>query len=82
MALSLSPWPTSTAALAAATTALATAVGCSEAVAGRLGPTAAALVENYASAAPQSLKDESVIRAAGWLCRDRPGAAKNRRFGN
>ena len=35
--MALSPWPTTPAAITAATTALATACGCSEDVAGRLG---------------------------------------------
>ena len=43
----LSPWPTTPAAVTAATTALAEAVGSSESVAGRLGPVVAALVERY-----------------------------------
>ena len=74
--MALSPWPTTPAAIAAATTTLSAAVGGSEAVAGRLGPVASALVENYASAAPESLKDEAVIRASGWLHAARPGLRK------
>ena len=74
--MALSPWPETPAAIAAATTTLAAACGCSEAVAARLGPVASALVENYASAAPESIKDEAVIRAAGWLRANRPGLRK------
>ena len=74
--MALSPWPTTTAALANATSALAAAVGCSEAVAARLGPTAAALVERYASGGPTAIKDEAVIRAAGWLNGNKPGLRK------
>ena len=48
----LSPWPTTPAAIQAATTALAAAVGSSEAVACRLGPVVAELVERYASCRP------------------------------
>ena len=72
----LSPWPTTPAALAAATTALAAAVGSSEAVAGRLGPVVSELVERYASGAPAAVKSESVIRAAGWLHGNKPGLRK------
>ena len=72
----LSPWPTTPAAIQAATTALATAVGSSEAVACRLGPVVAALVERYADAAPEAIKSEAVIRAAGWLHASKPGLRK------
>ena len=72
----LSPWPTTPAAIQAATTALAEAVGCSEAVACRLGPVVAALVQQYASDAPAILKSEAVIRASGWLYGNRPGIRK------
>ena len=72
----LSPWPTTPAAIQAATTALAEACGCSEAVACRLGPVVAALVERYASGAPAFLKSEAVIRASGWLYGNRPGIRK------
>ena len=72
----LSPWPTTPAAIQAATTALAAACGCSEAVACRLGPVVAALVERYATEAPAFLKSEAVIRASGWLHSNRPGLRK------
>ena len=72
----LSPWPTTPAAIQAATTALAEACGCSEAVAGRLGPVVAALVQQYASGAPAVLKSEAVIRASGWLHGNKPGLRK------
>ena len=74
--MALSPWPTTTAALANATTALATACRCPESVAARLGPVVAALVERYASGAPTAIKDEAVIRAAGWLHGNKPGLRK------
>ena len=32
-----------------------------------LGSTAAAIVERYGSAAPQAVKNEAVIRLAGWI---------------
>ena len=62
----LSPWPTTPAAIQAATTALAAAVGCSEPVACRLGPVVAALVEQYASGRSSGRKIR--IRYPGfWL---------------
>ena len=60
----------------AATTALAAAVGSSEAVAGRLGPVVSELVERYADSAPAAVKSEAVIRAAGWLAGNKPGLRK------
>ena len=72
----LSPWPSTPAAIQAATTALAEAVGCSEAVACRLGPVVAALVDRFAPAAPAVVKTEAVIRASGWLHSNRPGLRK------
>ena len=40
----------------------------------RLGSTASSLVERYASGAPQSIKNEGVIRTCGWLV-EQPSAA-------
>ena len=40
----------------------------------RLGATASALVEQYASSAPQVLRDEAVLRVVGRLL-DTPGAS-------
>ena len=76
--MALSPWPTTPVAIQAATTALAAAVGSSESVAERLGPVAAALVERYASGAPQEIKDESVVRCCGWLYQSTPGLADSK----
>ena len=57
--------------LRAATEALAAALGldatADAAEVQRLGAAAAALVEKYASGAPEAIKDEAVIRCAGWL---------------
>ena len=71
----LSPWPTTPAALTAATECLKTALGeDDDATVQRLGSTAAALVERYASGAPQVVKDEAVVRCSSWL-REQPSAA-------
>ena len=66
----LSPWPAATAsvALGAARRCLSDALGTPvDGTVDRLGSTAAALVERYAPSAPQPVKNECVIRAAGWL---------------
>ena len=64
----LSPWPTTPAALTAATAALGGALGeDDDATTQRLGETAAALVERYAPGAPDAIKCEATIRCAGWL---------------
>lgn len=64
----LSPWPSTPAALAAARACLSEATGATgENTIDRLGSTAAALVERYAPGAPQAVKNEAVIRCAGWL---------------
>ena len=68
----ISPWPTSKVALQAAVDQLAAAIGASPEIAARLGPVAAALVEEYAAGAPQAIRDEAVIRTAGWLHGARP----------
>ena len=65
----LSPWPTSAVALANARTCLKTAIGSSadDSTIDRLGGAASALVEAFAPGAPQVVKDEAVIRCAGYM---------------
>lgn len=68
----LSPWPntTATVALAAARTCLKAGINApnlSDERTDALGSTAAAIVERYASSAPQPVRNEGVIRLAGWL---------------
>ena len=68
--MSLSPWPARTAAVsfAEAILVLGEALGeDNDHVTARLGATAAALVQRFAPDAPQAIKDEAVIRTAGWL---------------
>ena len=72
----LSPWPTG-AGLAAARRCLRTALGGSgdnppDDTLDRLGSTASALVDAYAPSAPQPVKNEAVIRVAGWIKGSRP----------
>ena len=66
----LSPWPTSPAPLTAATACLKAAIttsGTDDARVEALGAAAAAVVEDYAPGAPQPVKNEAVIRFAGYL---------------
>ena len=72
----LSPWPDTPAALTNATACLKAAIGpeLDDARVQALGETAATLIERYAPAAPDSIKRESAIRAAGWL-KEQPAAA-------
>ena len=62
----LSPWPSSPAALDAATKVLRDATGIKDDdTAQRLGKVASLQVERYAPDAPQELRNEAVIRLAG-----------------
>ncbi len=68
--MALSPWPTTPSALADATATLKAAIANSkedDAPIQRVGSVAAERVEREASDAPQAIKDESVIRFAGYL---------------
>ena len=76
--MALSPWPTSGSDRDDAVAVLAAAVGCSEAVARRLGPVASALTEAEASGAPPEIKDESVVRCSGWMFQSTPGLADSK----
>ena len=92
--VALSPWPSSTAAVAlrAATKTLRGTLGRGEntsdpfefddvdAEVQRLGAAVAARVEDYAPSAPQPAKDEAVIRGAAWL-RDTRGAVSKESVG-
>ena len=65
----LSPWPTTPAALAAALACLRTA-GVAESSDDRLdgiGAAAGAMVDQYAPGAPQALKNEATVRFASYL---------------
>ena len=72
----LSPWPSSPAALTAATACLKAAIGpgLSDERVQALGSAAAALVERYAPLAEQSVKNVAVERTAGWMA-EQPSAA-------
>lgn len=69
--MALSPFPTTaterTAAIAMLREAVAGRADESDDAAAHLGEVASALIENYAPGAPQALKDEAVIRFAGYL---------------
>ena len=71
MAVTLSPWPSSPVALANATARLKAviqgAAADSDERTAELGAAAAAMVQRYAPGAPPALKNEAVIRFAGYL---------------
>ena len=78
----LSPWPSSPAALTAARTCLGDALGLTdESTVDRLGAAAAALVENFAPLAPQAIKNEATIRCAGWLAGQPHAAIRSEKVG-
>ena len=58
-------------------TQLAEALGVDSTLAARFLAVASSLVERYSSGAPQAIKDEAIIRTAGYLA-EQPGAAVKR----
>ena len=79
----LSPWPSSPVALAAARTCLGDALGLTdESTLDRLGSTAAALVERYAPLAPLAIKNEATIRCSGWLAGQPAAAVRSESVGD
>ena len=64
--MALSPWP-SNGMDVHEIQALSAALGAGVTRVRELGSAASALVERYAPAAPQAIKDEAVIRTAGYL---------------
>ena len=75
--MALTPWPESQADIDAAVLVLAAALPPS-ADAARLGRVCAELVEEYSPGAPQPIRDEAVIRTAGWLHESKPGLADSK----
>ena len=75
--MALSPWPTAQADIDAAVALLESALPDGAPVA-RLGAVAAALTEEYSPGAPQPIRDEAVIRTAGWLHESKPGLADSK----
>ena len=94
MAVTLSPWATSPAALKTATAALRLelfktsnasdpfAYDEQDELVQRLGGAAAALVEGYCSEAPQAVKDEAVVRCAGWMVQQPSAALRSEKIGD
>lgn len=76
--MALSPWPETPAALAAATATLRGALGAGleDQRVQALGASASALVENFAPSAPDAIRDEALIRTAGWLCQSPSGGQR------
>lgn len=85
MAVSLSPWPTSPAAVAASIGYLGPLIGlegdANRDRVSRLGATAAALVEAYAPTAPLPLKNEAAVRVAGYLAQSDFGGIASEEVG-
>ena len=82
--MDLSPWPTEDADLARAVIRLSNEVkGAAETFerTDQLGAVAAARVEEYAPGAPQVLKDEAVIRFAGYLAQSDFGTIRKEQIG-
>ena len=73
--MALTPWPpndgTQIPALSSATQILGTALGLHTTTSARLiwrvGAAASALIEREAPGAPDAIRDEAVVRCAGWL---------------
>ena len=67
--MSLSPWPTSPVALAAATSTVKDLIdpGAANEYIQRLGATASAIIEKYSSGAPESVRDNALIILCGYL---------------
>ena len=81
----LSPWPDAAPAVAAAVARLRAAVqgaACdSDGRAAQLGAVASAMVEREAPGAPQAIRDEAVIRFAGYLAQSDFGAIRQETIG-
>ena len=63
----LTPWPESDNDAQASAWWLAQVLSTDSTTAGRIGAAASALVEAYASGAPEALRREAMIRVSGWL---------------
>ena len=82
--MALSPWPTTPAALANATASLKAAIAnthADDAIIQRVGSVASERVERETSNAPQSVRDESMIRYAGYLYSADFGAIRKESIG-
>ena len=86
MALALSPFPATTAAVARAAAiacikaGIVDGGGLSDERGGALGEAAAAAVERFAPDAPQAARNEAVLRLAGWLLASRARAQRSTRI--
>lgn len=79
----LSPWPSSQAALASSVACLKAEIGpeLTDERVQALGAAAAALVEDYAPGAPQPIRNEAVIRCAGWLAEQPRASIRSEQVG-
>ena len=76
--MALSPWPETAGSDRDAAIALLESALPDGAPVARLGPVAAALVEEYSPGAPQPIRDEAVIRTSGWMFQSTPGLADSK----
>ena len=60
---------------------LATAIGSDASTATRLLSVTEALVERYAPDAPEAIKNEAIIRSAGWLYQVTPTNLRTKKIG-
>ena len=77
--MALSPWPNAgtqarTAAIAKLKRRVSGLRSADDATLSELGEAAAAVIEGYAPGAPQAVKDEALIRYAGYLQQAPPGS--------
>ena len=63
-------------------TDLAVALAVNQVLADRLHPVAVALVERYASDAPEAVANEAAVRTAGWLAESPHGPIRSETTGD
>ena len=84
MAVALSPWPTDPTDLQSAIACLKEAIGAhlSDARFQALGEVTAELVERYGPEAPQGIRNEALLRCAGWLAQQPNASIRSERVGD
>lgn len=82
--MALTPWPTTAADIATVTASLKAVIGpnLDDTRVQALGAAASALVERYAPLAPQPIRDEGVVRTAGWLAEQPAAAVRSQAVGD
>ena len=86
--MALSPFPTSsqaatrTAAIAKLKRRVSGLSSADDATVAELGEAAAAVIEEYAPGAPQAIRDEALVRYAGYLSQAPPGSVQKINVGD